>query len=123
MRTHEHDDETRTPWREWLAPRPVDWTALERRILEAAAPRLVARRARTPESAWEILARWAWPGLAAAATATLVALAATRTSTGPAAPTLDEALRPNGDPLAAVVFARSEPPGDAVARVFFEPAR
>lgn len=113
-------------WRERLAPLAppaVDWAALEARILDRV--RSLLHRRRYGPSPWQVLARWARPGVAAAAAVAALVAAAWLGSHGPRPrPTLDEALRPaNGERFAALVFAQSEPRLDAVARLVLQPAR
>lgn len=113
-------------WRERLAPlapakgRP-DWGALEARILQRARAWL-ATRPRT--SAWEVLAAWARPGLAVAASGILLILASVTLRQTESGVTLEDALRPaNAAPSASALLASSEPNAATVARFIFEEAR
>ncbi len=118
-------------WQERMAPlapqRTPDWPALHERILARARPLLEARRRAArerAESAWLILARWARPGLAAAAVGLLLLLAWWRAGERPGRPTLEEALGPpSGEPATAVLLAVSEPNTETVARLVLEPSR
>lgn len=89
-----------------------------REVVMARAEMALARR-RRPSSSWDVLARWARPGLVAAAVA-LLFLAATLRLGGGEAPSgpvaLDEVLRYAGEDesVPAFLLTSSEPDIDAV---------
>lgn len=86
------------------------------RILAAAEPLLAKRR--RPDSSWDILARWARPGLVAASIAALLLLAAYHLAGSRASAervALDDVLASSGNgSVPAVLLAVNEPDVDAV---------